>query len=153
VTSIERFTFKTGRIRPETKALCHDAQSLAFAGFAVQSCRNVDGKTNALGGTTMTSTMVQRIAQWALSFDIGMVNARTIQLIKHSVLDSLGCAILTVDEECVRGVLDYVRSAGGHGPASVIGGGTATIAHATLANGALIRAILRPRFISRAQLT
>ena len=40
-----------------------------------------------------------------------------------------------------EGVLDYVRSAGGNGQASVIGGGTATLALATLANGALVRAI------------
>ena len=89
----------------------------------------------------MTGTMVQRIAQWVLSFDTAMVDDRTIQLMKHSVLDSLGCAILTLDEDCVRGVLEYVRSAGGNGQASMIGGGTATLALATLANGALIRAI------------
>src|SRR5262245_6837210 len=89
----------------------------------------------------MTGTMVQRVAQWVLSFDAAVVDARAIRLIKHSVLDSLGCAILTLDENCVRGVLDYARSAGGNGQASLIGGGTATLALATLANNALVRAI------------
>ena len=89
----------------------------------------------------MTGNMVQRIAQWALSFDPSIVDARTIQLIKHSVLDSLGCAILTLDENCVMGVLDYVRSADSNGQASLIGGGTTTLALATLANSALVRAI------------
>ena len=89
----------------------------------------------------MSGTMVQRMAQWVLSFDVAMVDARAIELIKHSVLDSLGCAILTLDEDCVRGVLDHVRSEGGNGQASVVGGGTTSLALATLANGALVRAI------------
>jgi 2-methylcitrate dehydratase len=89
----------------------------------------------------MTDTMVQRVAQWVLSFDAAIVDAPTIQLIKHSVLDSIGCAILTLDEDCVRGVLDYARSAGGDGQASIIGGGMAPLSLATLANGVLVRAI------------
>jgi 2-methylcitrate dehydratase len=89
----------------------------------------------------MNDTVVQRIAEWVLDFDASTVDAGSIELMKHSVLDSLGCAILTLDEECVRGVLEYARSAGGNGEASLIGGGRATIALATLANGTLVRAI------------
>jgi len=89
----------------------------------------------------MNDTVVQRIAQWVLDFDASTVDAGSIELMKHSVLDSLGCAVLTLDEECVRGVLEYARSAGGNGEASLIGGGRATIALATLANGTLVRAI------------
>ena len=90
----------------------------------------------------MTSTMVQRIAQWVLAFDPATVDVHSIELIKHSVLDSLGCAILTLDEECVSGVLDFVRSSGGSAQASLIrGGGKLPLTLTTLANATLIRAI------------
>jgi len=88
------------------------------------------------------STMVQRIAQWALAFDHATLSPRAVELIKHSVLDSLGCAILTLDEECVSGVLDFVRSMGGSAQASLIRGGRKLpLTLATLANATLIRAI------------
>jgi 2-methylcitrate dehydratase len=90
----------------------------------------------------MTLTMVQRIAQWVLAFDHAAVDARSIELMKHSVLDSLGCAILTLDEDCVSGVLNFVRSSGGNAQASLIGGGEKLpLTLATLANATLIRAI------------
>src|SRR4051812_9860578 len=88
------------------------------------------------------STMVQRIAQWALAFDHAALSPRAVELIKYSVLDSLGCAILTLDEDCVSGVLDFVRSMGGSAQASLIRGGTKLpVTLATLANATLIRAI------------
>ena len=86
-------------------------------------------------------TMVQQIARWVADFDAEVVNASAIELMKHSVLDSIGCAILTLDEGCVKGVLDYARSAGGTPQASLIGGGQASLTLATLVNGTLIRAI------------
>ena len=87
-------------------------------------------------------TMVQRIAQWVTAFDAAAVDARTVESMKHSVLDSLGCAILTLGESCVAGVLSYARATGGNsGPASLIGGGRAPLSIATLANGTLIRAL------------
>ncbi|HEY7301662.1 MAG TPA: MmgE/PrpD family protein [Xanthobacteraceae bacterium] len=89
----------------------------------------------------MTQTMVQRIAGWVLAFDTAMVDARAIELIKHSVLDSLGCAILTLSEDCVSGVLNYARSIADSGGASLIGGGQAPLTLATLVNGTLVRAI------------
>src|SRR5262245_35297001 len=88
------------------------------------------------------STMVQRIAQWALDFDHAAVGPRAIELMQHSVLDSLGCAILTLDEDCVSGVLDFARSMGGSAQASLIRGGRKLpLTLATLANATLIRAI------------
>jgi 2-methylcitrate dehydratase len=89
----------------------------------------------------MNATMVQRIAHWVLGFDSAAVDSRAIALIRHSVLDSLGCAILTLDEACVRGVLQVARSRGSPAQASLIGGGAVPLATATLANGTLIRAI------------
>src|SRR5262245_180001 len=90
----------------------------------------------------MIGTMVQRIAQWVLAFDHAVVNARSIELMKHSVLDSLGCAILTLDEDCVSGVLNFVRSSGGNAQASLIRGEQKLpLTLATLANTTLIRAI------------
>jgi len=86
-------------------------------------------------------TMVRRIARWVVDFDAAAVDAHAIELMKHSVLDSIGCAILTLDESCVKGVLDYARSAGGNKQASLIGGGQAPLTLATLVNGTLIRAI------------
>ena len=88
------------------------------------------------------STLVQRIAQWALDFDQAAAGPRAIELMKHSVLDSIGCAILTLDEDCVSGILDYVRSAGGSAQASLIRSEhKLPLALATLANATLIRAI------------
>jgi 2-methylcitrate dehydratase len=89
----------------------------------------------------MVDTMVQRIAQWVLAFDSGAVDPRSIELMKHSVLDSLGCAILTLDEDCVGGVLNFARSSGGNPQASLIGGGKLPLTLAALANATLIRAI------------
>lgn len=89
----------------------------------------------------MTGTLVQRMAQWALDFDASAVSARGVELMKHSVLDSLGCAIHTLTEDCVQGVLKYARGAGGAAEATMIGGGKAPLALATLVNGTLVRAI------------
>ena len=88
------------------------------------------------------STLVQQIAQWTLDFHHAAAGPRAIELMKHSVLDSIGCAILTLDEDCVSGILDYVRSAGGSAQASLIRSGRKLpLTLATLANGTLIRAI------------
>jgi 2-methylcitrate dehydratase len=88
------------------------------------------------------STLVQRIAQWTLDFDQAAAGPRAIELMKHSVLDSLGCAILTLDEDCVSGILEYVRSAGGSAQASLIRSGRKLpLTLATLANATLVRAI------------
>src|SRR5215510_7368292 len=90
----------------------------------------------------MTGTMVQRIAEWVLAFDHTAVDAHSIELMKHSVLDSLGCAILTFDETCVSGVLNFVRSSGGNAQACLIRAEQKLpVTLATLANGTLIRAI------------
>src|SRR5215510_15863615 len=90
----------------------------------------------------MTGTMVQRIAEWVLAFDHTAVDAHSIELMKHSVLDSLGCAILTFDETCVSGVLNFVRSSGGNAQACLIRAEQKLpVTLATLANATLIRAI------------
>jgi 2-methylcitrate dehydratase len=89
----------------------------------------------------MSDTLVQRLARWALDFDATAVDARAVELMKHSVLDALGVAILTLEEDCVQGVLRYAREAGGAQQASMIGGGKAPLALATLVNGTLVRAI------------
>jgi 2-methylcitrate dehydratase len=86
--------------------------------------------------------MVQRIAKWVLAFDHTTVDARSIELMKNSVLDSLGCAILTFDETCVSGVLHFVRSSGGNAQATLIRAEQKLpLTLATLANATLIRAI------------
>ena len=89
----------------------------------------------------MNDSLVQRLARWTLDFDIDAVDDHALELMKHSILDALGVAILTLAEDCVQGVLNYVRGAGGTPEASMIGGGKAPLALATLANGTLVRAI------------
>lgn len=89
----------------------------------------------------MNGTLVQRMARWALDFDPAAVDAGAVELMKHSVLDALGVAILTLEEGCIQGILRYAHGAGGTPEASIIGGGKLPLALATLVNGTLVRAI------------
>jgi 2-methylcitrate dehydratase len=89
----------------------------------------------------MSQTVVQRIARWALEYDVTDIPRGVVTLMKHSVLDSIGCAILTTREDCVRGVLAYAASVGGAPQATVIGGAKIPLGLATLVNGVLVRAI------------
>jgi hypothetical protein len=54
----------------------------------------------------MSDSLVQRLGRWALDFDIDAVDDRALELMKHSILDALGVAILTLAEDCVQGVLN-----------------------------------------------
>src|SRR4029453_6000170 len=89
----------------------------------------------------MEKTTVQHLAQWVVDFDPSEVSPRAIQLMKHSVLDSIGCAFVTIGETCVEGVVKLAKSIGGAPQASIIGGGKASVGVATLVNGTLVRAI------------
>lgn len=89
----------------------------------------------------MTGTTVQRLAQWVRDYDLADVSEQAVALIKHSILDSIGCAVVSLDEPCVQGVLVYARSAGGAPQATLIGGGKTTLPLAALVNGTLVRAI------------
>jgi len=86
-------------------------------------------------------TTVQRIAQWVADFDLGAVAPESIQRIKHSILDAIGCAYVTLGEDCVSGVLTLAKETGGSAQATLIGGGMAPLSIATLVNSTLIRAI------------
>jgi 2-methylcitrate dehydratase len=86
-------------------------------------------------------TTVQHIAQWVADFDPAAVAPESIQRIKHSILDSIGCAYITLEEDCVAGVLTLAKETGGSAQATLIGGGAAPLSIATLVNGTLIRAI------------
>src|SRR5262245_23456696 len=89
----------------------------------------------------MEKTAVQHLARWVIDFDPSQVPPLALQLMKHSVLDSLGCAIVTLCEPCVEGVVKVAKSMGGEPQASLIGGGKAPVGVATLVNGSLVRAI------------
>ena len=86
-------------------------------------------------------TTVQHIAQWVADFDPDAVAPESIQRIKHSILDAIGCAYITLGEDCVGGVLTLSKEIGGSAQATLIGGGAAPLSTATLVNGTLIRAI------------
>jgi 2-methylcitrate dehydratase len=89
----------------------------------------------------MERTTVQRLAQWVLDFNPSEISPTAVQLMKHSVLDSLGCAFATLGETCVEGIVKVANSIGGTPQASIIGGGKAPVGTAALVNGALVRAI------------
>jgi 2-methylcitrate dehydratase len=89
----------------------------------------------------MAKSTVQRIAQWVMDFDPSGIAPESIERIKHSILDSIGCAYIARDEDCVSGVLALARESGGAPQATLIGGGKAPLAMVTFVNGALIRAI------------
>ena len=86
-------------------------------------------------------TTVQHIAQWVADFDPDAVAPESIQRMKHSILDAIGCAYITLGEDCVGGVLTLSKEIGGSAQATLIGGGAAPLSTATLVNGTLIRAI------------
>jgi 2-methylcitrate dehydratase len=89
----------------------------------------------------MAGTTVQCLARWVRDYDVSKIPEHAVALIKHSILDSIGCAIVSLAEPCVQGVLAYARSAGGAPQASLIGGGKTTLPLAALVNGTLVRAI------------
>jgi 2-methylcitrate dehydratase len=89
----------------------------------------------------VTETIVQRIARWTLEYEFTGVASNAVRLMKHSILDSIGCAVLTTKEDCMRGVFAYAASIGGAPQATVIGGGKVPLALATLVNGSLVRAV------------
>ena len=89
----------------------------------------------------MSEGMVQRIARWAVDYDIAAIAPPSVERIKHSILDSLGCAFITRSEDCVTPILRYADETAGVHQATIIGGGKAPLALATLVNGTLIRAI------------
>jgi 2-methylcitrate dehydratase len=89
----------------------------------------------------LVETGVQRLARWVCDVDPSKVSGRSAALLKHSVLDAIGCAILTLAEDCVQPVLAYAKSVQAAGQATLIGGGSAPVGLATLVNGTLIRAV------------
>lgn len=84
----------------------------------------------------------QALADWAIGLGIEQFPAPALELAKSSVLDAIGCAFVSLAEECVEGVLAAVAEQGGAPQATVVGAGRKLSATgAALANSTLLRAL------------
>jgi 2-methylcitrate dehydratase len=85
---------------------------------------------------------VQTLARWTLAIDSSDVPSPCIDQAKLLLLDSIGCAIAGRDEAVCRSILAVCEETGGSGPCTIIGASrTVDMAHAVLANGALVRVL------------
>lgn len=84
---------------------------------------------------------VQTLARWTLAIDGSDVPSACIDQAKLLLLDSIGCAIAGREEAVCRSIVAVCEDVGG-GPCTIIGGSRMVdIAHAVLANGALVRVL------------
>jgi len=83
--------------------------------------------------------LAERLASYAAALDYGMLDERTVDRVKHRLTDALACAYAGVDAAPVRSVLAYASRKDGARTASVVGGDTASVEAAALANGVAIR--------------
>ncbi len=84
---------------------------------------------------------VERLANFALSMSAEAIAPALLDRAKLLLLDTIGCGYAGLDEEAACAVLETVRDLGGAPHCSVLGQTWKTsLAHATLANGVLIRA-------------
>jgi 2-methylcitrate dehydratase len=85
---------------------------------------------------------VAALARWIAAFDGAALPAQVIDQAKLLLLDSIGCAFAGRGEPVTQGVLALCAELGGSGPCTVVGQrATTDAAHATLANGVLVRVL------------
>ncbi len=84
--------------------------------------------------------LLDRFSQAILDLDSKKLPAQVQQQTKLLILDSIGCALTTLDEHEVTEAVEAIESTGGAPQATVIGSkGKTSVANATLANGILVR--------------
>ena len=88
----------------------------------------------------MSQELAEQLASYADELEYADLDADTVQTVKERVIDSLACAYAGVDHEPVQNVLGYTTEKTGEPTASLLcEDRTASVEHATLANGTLIR--------------
>jgi 2-methylcitrate dehydratase len=87
-------------------------------------------------------TLIQQLAEWIISFDVGQLSPEVSAHAKHLLLDSIGCALAAHDHEAFEAARAATGEIGGMPRCTVIGTGELTsLPAAVLLNGALIRAL------------
>lgn len=89
-----------------------------------------------------TPLHITRLARWILNFNVSAIPQEAIELAKHSILDSIGCALAAASDQAIQNILRSVDDLGGKAVCTVIGTPNRTaVVNAVLANGILIRAL------------
>ena len=84
--------------------------------------------------------LLDLIANCVLALDAKKLPTQVQTQAKLLILDSIGCALTTLDEHEVTEAIEAIESCGGAPQATIIGSkGKTSIGHATLANGILVR--------------
>jgi len=86
--------------------------------------------------------LTRKLAEFIRDTRFDDIPPKVIEKSKHSLLDWVGCALGGIEDDASRLITEYVREAGGTGPATVIGADfKADVAHAALANGVISHAL------------
>ncbi|MGH9205010.1 MAG: MmgE/PrpD family protein, partial [Acidimicrobiales bacterium] len=80
------------------------------------------------------------LAQFASALNIGDIPSHTRERVKWIILDSIGCMVAGLDGEEIPQVEALAHAIGPTGRASVVGGGTLSLAAATFLNAYLLSA-------------
>jgi 2-methylcitrate dehydratase len=83
--------------------------------------------------------VVDDIGRFTAGATFADIPADALAALKRNVLDSLGCAVAALDGEIIRTLREEIDAEGGHPVATLIGGGRASVAQATLLNSVLVR--------------
>ena len=84
----------------------------------------------------------EKVAKFIVDFDYGVIPSKGIELVKASIIDSIGTALLGFREPVGNIVTHFVKSTGGEQQVRLWGTGTRTsLPNATLANGVFIHAM------------
>src|SRR5690349_4851451 len=85
----------------------------------------------------MVDGATRTLAQFVADAPAGVASERATEVLRHAVLDLLGCIVAGADEEAGRLAADYAASQAGPGNAAVLGAGRGRLSPglASLANG------------------
>lgn len=90
-------------------------------------------------GVRMATTKVEELASFVDEASWDMMSPAAREALKLRVLDSLGCAIASLNAEPIRAIREHVIDFGGRPIAVVIGAGRSSPDHATLHNSGATR--------------
>lgn len=87
----------------------------------------------------MADPLAKRLAAYTADVTVNDLDNETIDRVSDRVIDSLACAYAAMDESPVQATLAWADRKDGETPASIIGGESASVDAAAMANGTLIR--------------
>jgi len=83
--------------------------------------------------------LADRLAEYADELAFDDLDGATVSRVSDRVVDALACAYAGLGTDPVENALAYAARKDGDRPASVVGGGTASVEAAAFANGAAVR--------------